>query len=397
MADHSKIEWTDATWNPITGCTLVSKGCENCYAAEMAASRLKNHPSRQGLARRNAAGIAKFTGAVRFNTEWLTQPLAWKTPRKVFVCAHGDLFHESVRQDWIDQVFAVMALSPRHIFQVLTKRPDRMREYFADQPRARRRWEDIIRETYGRTTKSPPPTLPNVWLGVSVEDQETANERIPALLETSAAVRFLSAEPLLGPLDLNSTYGGTLWIGGQRGCGGTHRHDGCAGQTIHDVLHYEDPKLPHHHHDERCRRGLDWVIVGGESGKNARPMHPEWARQIRDQCQQAGVPFLFKQWGAWHAISQMADGAADRLYKSNRIARGGQSQMALDDIYGLTCTVPQLVLQNDGDHVDVCHPNAFKQEFQSVQGFRVGKKAAGRLLDGVQHDGFPEQGAEVAA
>jgi protein gp37 len=129
MAAHSKIEWTDATWNPITGCTLVSKGCENCYAAELAASRLKNHPSRQGLARRNAVGIAKFTGTVRFNTEWLTQPLAWKTPRKVFVCAHGDLFHENVPDSWIDQVFAVMALCQQHIFQVLTKRPERMHAY----------------------------------------------------------------------------------------------------------------------------------------------------------------------------------------------------------------------------------------------------------------------------
>ena len=110
MADNSSIEWTDATWNPVTGCTLVSDGCTNCYAAQLAATRLKHHPSRKGLARLNAAGVAKFTGEVRFNEPWLDQPLRWRRPRRIFVCAHGDLFHESVPDEWIDRVFAVMAL-----------------------------------------------------------------------------------------------------------------------------------------------------------------------------------------------------------------------------------------------------------------------------------------------
>ena len=114
MSDNTTIEWTDATWNPITGCTLVDDGCRHCDAARLAATRLKHHPSRQGLARLNAAGEAKFTGEVRFNPEWLDQPLRWKKPRRIFVCAHGDLFHENVPDDWIDQVFAIMALAPRN-------------------------------------------------------------------------------------------------------------------------------------------------------------------------------------------------------------------------------------------------------------------------------------------
>lgn len=136
MADKTSIEWTrgpdgspGATWNPITGCTLVSEGCRHCYAAQLAATRLKNHWSRAGLARLNAAGEAKFTGEVRFNADWLDQPLRWRRPRRIFVCAHGDLFHEGVPDEWIDRVFAVMALAPQHTFQVLTKRPERARAY----------------------------------------------------------------------------------------------------------------------------------------------------------------------------------------------------------------------------------------------------------------------------
>ncbi|TMV83805.1 DUF5131 family protein [Thioclava sp. BHET1] len=129
MADKTSIEWTDATWNPITGCTLVSKGCRNCYAATLAAGRLRNHPSRIGLARRNAEGEARFTGEVRFNGQWLDQPIRWRRPRRIFVCAHGDLFHEGVPDNWIDEVFAVMALAPHHTFQILTKRPARARAY----------------------------------------------------------------------------------------------------------------------------------------------------------------------------------------------------------------------------------------------------------------------------
>lgn len=270
MSDQSKIEWTDATWNPITGCSVVSAGCKHCYAMRLAGTRLRHHPSRDGLTRETSAGPV-WTGEVRLNEQWLDQPLHWRKPRRIFVCAHGDLFHESVPTEWIDQVFAVMALAPQHTFQVLTKRAAGMREYLDGRPQGG--WSYWIRKI------RPPPTgigtllstvngsLANVHLGTSVEDQATADERIPLLLQTPAAVRFISYEPALGPLDLHRDY---------------FDDDGVA-----------LPGAPN------PRPGLDWVIAGGESGPGARPSHPDWFRALRDQCQAAGVPFFFKQWGAW--------------------------------------------------------------------------------------------------
>ena len=269
MADKSSIEWTDATWNPVTGCTWASPGCDNCYAARSAATRLKNHPSRQGL----TGKLGRWNGQVRFNAEWLAQPLRWQRPRKIFVAAHGDLFHRSVPEQWIDQIFAVMALAPRHKFQILTKRPERMRAYLRDDlaaPRIhgviygwllhgkpgpsgfrfsrRQRLDCALRaDRWERLFRWP---LPNAWIGVSAEDQRTANLRVQLLAETPAAVRWLSAEPLLGPVEID------------------------------DLL-----------------SELDWVVAGGESGPGARPMDPAWARSLRNQCICAEVPFFFKQWG----------------------------------------------------------------------------------------------------
>lgn len=285
MAETSKIEWTDATWNPITGCTLVSEGCRNCYAARLAATRLQHHPSRAGLARLNAAGEAKFTGEVRFNEKWLDQPLRWKKPKRIFGGAHGDLFHEKVPDTWIDRVFAVMALAPQHTFQVLTKRPERMRAYLtavANDPdrkaQAARAVEDLGRplpETLVAAERIGGGPLPNVWLGVSAEDQATAAARIPPLLAIPAAVRFLSAEPLLGPINLCR-----LRVAPDH-------------HTMVDALDgYAIVDTPGR---ERERAALHWVIVGGESGPGARPMHPDWARSLRDQCATAGVPFFVKQ------------------------------------------------------------------------------------------------------
>ena len=276
MADHSSIEWTDATWNPVTGCSVVSPGCTNCYAMRLAGTRLKHHASRAGLTVETKAGPV-WTGEVRFNEVWLDQPLRWKRPRRIFVCAHGDLFHEQVPDEWIDRVFAVMALAPQHIFQVLTKRAQRMRNYFWQDPVGRRGQirfrvdvmlarSDRLEERLSFLRVWP---LPNVWLGVSVEDQPRADERIPQLLATPAAVRFVSAESLLGPMDLTQSC--AIWWG-KRGPG--------AGPF-----------------DLKRRPLLDWVIVGGESGPSARPMRPDWVRGLRDQCQAAGVPFFFKQWG----------------------------------------------------------------------------------------------------
>jgi len=218
MADNTPIEWTDATWNPITGCSVHSAGCTNCYAMRLAGTRLKDHPSRVGLTADSKAGPV-WTGEVRFNEEWLTEPLRWRRPRRIFPVAHGDLFHEAVPDEWIDQVFAVMALCPQHIFQVLTKRAERMRQYMesidnGDGERLEGLRSALIEGMaqsihYERTGDDTVDEwlavhlpLPNVWLGVSVEDQRAADERIPQLLATPAAKRWISAEPLLGPIDL---------------------------------------------------------------------------------------------------------------------------------------------------------------------------------------------------
>ena len=436
MAGKTKIEWTNggATWNPITGCSVVSPGCTNCYAMHLAGTRLKHHPSRAGLTDMTKTGPV-WNGQVRFNQSWLDQPLRWRKPRMIFVCAHGDLFHEDVPDAWIDRVFAVMALAPQHTFQCLTKRAGRMAMYMHGNPlprvsaliynamheqgtsatfqravRDRFKWSDLAggeaprsggeagrglrnrrshqslqmgkggipteaglsagdgnnrraedrdrgasaglasckrsdsqgaddqpqerdkdRQSAGkfgvghdgratssrsgsaeRQSQSPageqapqneidrgrcsgdPGTprrgldgqgyrgslrhegssnlcdllpedlearidwpLPNVWLGISAEDQTRADERIPDLLATPAAVRWVSAEPLLGPIDFDA------------------------------ILFDHARALPR----------LDWIVVGGESAQNkgARPMDPDWARSIRDQCAAAGVPFFMKQ------------------------------------------------------------------------------------------------------
>lgn len=266
MAEHSSIEWTDATWNVIVGCSRVSKGCENCYAERLAGGRLKHTESRKGLTRETSHGPV-WTGETRLVEKWLDQPLRWSRPRRIFVCAHGDLFHDSVSNEQIAVVFAVMAAAPRHTFQVLTKRPERAVQWF--------HWfkwlpedDDASAGVFSPRLMNVDWPLPNVWIGTSIEDQKTADERIPYLLEIPAAVRFLSAEPLLGPIDLRDWFDAGHETGGPAGWVG-------------------DPI------------GIQWIIVGGESGPNARPMKSEWARQIRDDCEEANVPFFFKQWGAY--------------------------------------------------------------------------------------------------
>ena len=228
----------------------------------------------------------------------LHQPLQWSRPRMIFVCAHGDLFHESVPDDWIDRVFAVMALAKKHTFQVLTKRPERMQAYLEGLKHPPRGFNVLLAAKKSGANLSDLTDLgcalsrlplPNVWLGTSVEDQATADKRIPHLLATPAAVRFLSCEPMLGPIDLTDLT--------RPAVGGTHHYSAldCDG----------DPEDDGDWHGAT----ISWVICGGESGKNARPMHPDWARSTRDQCQQAAVPFFFKQWGQWlHEDQQDADG-----------------------------------------------------------------------------------------
>lgn len=306
MSDKTHIQWTDATWNPITGCSVVSPGCTNCYAMQLAGTRLKHHPSRAGLTR-EVNGNHVWTGHVRFNADWLTQPLRWSKPRRIFVGAHTDLFHPNVPDEWLDQIFAVMALTPHHIYQILTKRPERMREYLTRDPASRSNWTDRMYafaqtiwpkgQEVGLGITISNGALPNVWLGVSVEDQARADERIPHLLDTPAALRWISAEPLLGPVSLRAI----SWSKSNRGYA-----DALTGQT-------EFPTVSEGPHKCPPTSKLDWVVIGGESGPDARAMHPEWAKGLRDQCADAEVPFFFKQWGNYLPAGQiMADG---RLWK----------------------------------------------------------------------------------
>ena len=312
MADGSKIEWTDATWNVITGCTVLTPGCTNCYAMRLAGTRLRHHPSRVGLTVQTKAGPV-WNGQVRFNEQWLDQPLRWKRPRKIFVCAHGDLFHPAVPDSWIDRVFAVMALAPQHTLMVLTKRADRMKAYMLErwQPskaqnfagidipaepagsgesredQVRRECEPLL-ERFGLadTTKDHLWTengdckamkwewpLPNVWMGVSAEDQRRADERVPDMLATPAAVRWVSAEPLLGPIDFRRYIGRVI-----------------------QAVDSSEPELL----TPAVR--LNWIVAGGESGPGWRPMAAEWAESIRDQCRDARVAFFMKQMAGKKAI-----------------------------------------------------------------------------------------------
>jgi protein gp37 len=247
MGATSEIEWTDATWNPVTGCTKVSPGCKHCYA-ETFAERWRGIP-----------GHAYEQGFdLRLWPERLTLPLRWQKPRRIFVNSMSDLFHKDVPESFIDEAFLVMAWATRHTFQVLTKRAERMRRH-VNGPIAVGRFlaalQSLSDKMPGFTIPKGTPISggalcsPHIWLGVSVENQQRAAERIPELQQAVAGLRFLSCEPLLGPL----------------------------------------PNL--------SLSGIGWVIVGGESGPGARPMDPAWVRDIRDQCLAARVPFFFKQWG----------------------------------------------------------------------------------------------------
>jgi protein gp37 len=396
----TRIEWTDSTWNPLRGCSRVSEGCRHCYAETTAYRFSGEGKPYAGLAVLKN-GHASWTGKVEFVEKHLLDPLKWNfvhsedctksfadgkdycdcRQNRIFVNSMSDLFHENVPLAWIDRIFAVMAICPKHVFQVLTKRPARMLEYFqrpllcgdisaaaariieAHWPRLRRmphgfRWSvdepGVCRISGGVGEYWP---LANVWLGVSVENQAAADERIPLLLKTPAAVRFISAEPLLGAVDLNSSLGGTRWLGGQRGCSGTHCGVGSS----------DCPCERHHHHDDRCGAGLDWVICGGESGPGARPMHPAWPQIMQGQCERAGVPFFFKQWGEWSPI---------KLWVPSEKA------------------APQVAIQLDGAGVPM---DVNPDDIGGHRMMRVGKHAAGALLDGVEYKQFPALAcAEVA-
>jgi protein gp37 len=336
MADKTKIEWADATLNYANGCSLASPGCTNCYAMRAGGRNLPGHPS-TGLTMPTKAGHV-WTGEIRLSERALQQALRWKAPRRIFWNAHGDLFHENVPDEAIDRLFAVCALTPQHTHMILTKRSARMRERISNMASlGAPYWGEVLSGMLlDALNGAPPPSwpLPNVWLGVSVEDQTRADERIPDLLAMPAAVRFISAEPLLGPVDLRN-----FDLDFRPGFAGFYAINALTGRN-------EDMCRP-------CRDvpKLDWVIVGGESGPGARPMHPDWARSLRDQCAAAGVAFHFKQWGDW-------------LQVNDEVRTGDTMLMSWPE-------------GTDG----------FIR--QGVHMRRVGKRTAGRLLDGRTHDEMP--------
>lgn len=327
MSGHTKIEWTDRTWNPVTGCAKVSPGCDHCYA-ETFAERF-----------RGTAGHYFENGFdVQLRDHKLGEPLRWRKPQRVFVNSMSDLFHDAVPDEYIAKVWAVMAVAPQHTFQVLTKRHGRMRSLLGSE-----HFKDLVARamvlpaSHGGVNPDldTPPDLHwprrNVWLGVSVEDQHWADIRIPALLDTPAAVRFISAEPLLGPVSI-----------------------------------YSNSSL------DRVEAQLDWVIVGGESGHGARPMHPNWVRSLRYQCSEEArspgdsIPFLFKQWGAWVPESMnLHDASAPAAFLSaDAITRP------------LVNGKPEGPPMSRGQDITVRH---------------VGKGRAGRVLDGRTWDEFPDE------
>ena len=343
----SKIEWTAETWNPIIGCSKASAGCANCSAENMANRQAHMRPDPKKNRYLDVIKIepaegekdkaAGWNGKTAFVESQLDKPLHWRKPRKISVCSMGDLFHESVPFEWIDKIFATMALCPDHTFQILTKRPERTSEYLnerrADHSAAHIRVFQIMNTPDRRGGRAGqcsrrlhhfpsevniPWPLQNVWLGTSVENQAAADERIPSLLKCPAALRFVSVEPMLGPVDLRRYI--QLWD--DNGSREFYEKEGWG---------YDDYSggfigLPDQTYDPQA--GLGWIICGGESGRKARRLEPQWVRSLRDQAASAGVPFMFKQWGEFSSREM----------------------------------VPH----------------------------RVGKKASGRELDGVEHLAFPE-------
>ncbi|PKP11976.1 MAG: phage Gp37/Gp68 family protein [Bacteroidetes bacterium HGW-Bacteroidetes-4] len=357
----SKIEWTNETWNPIIGCSKVSPGCENCYAETMAKRLATINTTdyyRSVVCERAHVDPSGWNGRTSFIEHQLNKPLKRKKPTMYFVCSMGDLFHESVPFEWIDKIMEVIARSPEHTFQILTKRPGRMLEYFSDERDFASDWsfgdkylEEAIRFKLGLP-------LPNVWLGVTAENQEQAIKRVPILLQIPAAVRFVSVEPMLGPVDL------------------THMDSTSESDPGYNAL-YCGPD------DEGdLQTIIDWVICGGESGHNARPMHPNWVRDLQKQCKDANAPFFFKQWGEWGTrwfdfttkkpVFKMFDSFL-RWTQKDWVHKGDVC-LSLD---GKIC-------KTGGDLKEAKYPVAIMQ--------KVGKHNTGSMLDDKHYKEFPKGG-----
>ena len=361
MSAHSSIEWTDATWPIVQGCSYESPGCTHCYAVPLI-WRMAHNPDPKiskplkGLVRKQGAKLL-WSGKVALREDRLGWPIAWRAPRRIFVPSHGDLFHPDVPDDFIDKVFAVMALCPQHTFQVLTKRAERMRAYLSQFDQRGRYVCSSTRDQIGPDPRDGNRLLllegdqewplPNVHLGVSAERQAEADERVPELLATPAAKRFVSLEPLLAPIDLQHLFNGETLT------------DAVEGMSESPVVDMGDRLLainPRYWTHPR----LDWVIAGGESGPKARPPHPTWFTTLRDSCAHAGVPFFFKQWGAWAPIQPQPEGHFGGDLRSD--------------------TIRAVTISGTSD-------GPFRAGDALMH--RVGTKAAGALLDGREHREMP--------
>jgi protein gp37 len=341
MGKDSKIEWTHHTFNPWIGCTKVSPACDNCYAEVW--------DKRFGGEHWGPKAPRRLTSEQNWH-----QPLKWNKEaeaagerRRVFCASLADVFDNQAPEGAQERLWGLIKKTPWLDWLLLTKRPQNI--------------ERMLPSDWGKG-------YPNVWPGVTVENQDEANRRTPLLLRVSAAVHCLSCEPLLGPVNLNSSLGGTLWIGGQQGCGGMH----------HGIGTPECPHELHHHHDDRCKQGIAWVICGGESGPGSRPMHPDRARSLRDQCAAVGVAFHFKQWGAWIPWEEEQ---IPNLVSQHGKSMDGNCLPDLSDCEVLKQWNDDLLYAGEGWCVHQ----------------RVGKKAAGRLLDGREWDEVPMPAVSVAS
>lgn len=357
MGADSKIEWCDHTFNPWLGCTRLSPACDHCYA--------------EGWARRTGQA-ALWDGERRWTTpaywreahRWNRRAAAAGSRPRVFCASLADVFDNQVPERWRDDLWHLIDQTPQLDWLLLTKRPQNIAKMLPGPKIGAPAWGD---------------GWPNVWLGTTVENQEEADRRIPPLLAAPAAVHFLSCEPLLGAVDLEPwlpwpleerEVGGKPW--GCIDCELGDCDDCPAGKAVwvdHEHGPFDGEGAPSWVHPQR--RTLDWVIVGGESGPKARPMHPDWARSLRDQCAAAGVPFFMKQWGEW-GLEEPVVGRHDAFALANDGTLYRMADLAFPDG------------KRRGEAIRANHDRA---HLHSI--YRVGKKTAGRLLDGVEHNGMP--------
>lgn len=360
----TSIEWTQEVWNPTTGCNKINPGCKFCYAEVMHKRLMVMQPNKYSR---------PFLDGAFEHPESLLLPLKWKKPRTIFVNSMSDLFHDNISVDYIAQVYAIMFLANQHTYQVLTKRSNRRREIL-NSLEFMELLHKYINQFHDKYIKRLEQELyffddilngfpfKNIWEGSSTADQASLEAELPHLLETPAYVRFLSAEPLLGPLRLLQTY--MLAVG----------------------------KFPKGHVPKR-REGLHWVITGGESGNKARPSHPDWYRSLKTECEAMKIPFFFKQWGKWLPIEQDSPNKIGPDFKReeeytdraeyeielNKFLKFWKKRIQVININGLIIT----------PHISMIEPHLADESLKPTAVYNYGKKNSGNLLDGEKHLNFP--------